>query len=362
MKIEELYNIKVLSKFYLNRYVKIVENIKENGKNKLICENHHILPQSLFPQYSNFREFPGNSLKVTPREHFILHWILSKAYGGSQLYAYNMMARAFSPTQNREYSITSSMYEKLKIEMSLSNPSKQKFVKEKISQKALKRWANPDFYEKNAKLLKSDTRRKEVSKHWKNYWNSEENRRNKSDQMKLICNDTDYKNKMSAKMTIICNNEDYKKKISESMKIYWSSDLGEEKRKIMSEKNKGEGNPFYGKKHTEETIKKITSKTIGSKRTVEQKIRLSESQKGKLRSDETKKRISLARTGKLRSDETKNKIGEKARERCQDTNYRKKISDAQKNRKRGKCAHCEKEMDICNLKKYHNEKCKFKLL
>jgi hypothetical protein len=52
------------------------------------------------------------------------------------------------------------------------------------------------------------------------------------------------------------------------------------------------------------------------------------------------------------------KISEKAKQRCSDPEYRIKMSEAQKNRKRSSCIHCGKEMDISNLKKYHNDNCK----
>lgn len=69
----------------------------------------------------------------------------------------------------------------------------------------------------------------------------------------------------------------------------------EESRNKDSEAHKGEKNPFYGKKHSEEARKKI-----------------SEGNKGKKYSEDSRKKISIAmkgKPGKPRSEEAKKKIG-----------------------------------------------------
>lgn len=44
---------------------------------------------------------------------------------------------------------------------------------------------------------------------------------------------------------------------------FWSSEQGEEKRKVLSVKNSGEGNPFYGKNHSEELKNKMSEERKG---------------------------------------------------------------------------------------------------
>lgn len=57
-----------------------------------IYEKHHILPRSMFPQYV---ESEWNIVKLTPRAHYIAHYILWKAVGNRvTLYAFNMMRRS----------------------------------------------------------------------------------------------------------------------------------------------------------------------------------------------------------------------------------------------------------------------------
>ena len=79
---------------YAHRYLKFIQicnaaNIDYDG----IMEKHHILPTSLFPEYSSLKLHPWNMVRLTPRQHFIAHWMLAKLYGGKMWYAFNMMRR-----------------------------------------------------------------------------------------------------------------------------------------------------------------------------------------------------------------------------------------------------------------------------
>jgi hypothetical protein len=353
--LEKLNLIECKSLHYKNKYIKIVKYLSERKEIPKIFEEHHILPSCLFPEYKNFKEYPENKLCITPREHFILHWILSKAFGGKLLYAYNMMANSFSKTHNRSYFISRSMYENIRKEMILNNPSKTDNVKEKISKKAKDRWENKDFKEKQLQRLSSQDNKTMISNQFKDFYSNEENRKKRSELQTELWKNENYRNKVSIGLENYWSNEENKQKHSENMKEVWKD---EELRIKQSERMKGEKNPFFGRKHTEETRTIIKLKNTGRKASEETKIKLSETLKGKKRTDETKEKIRVARKGTNLSENTKEKIGIKAKERSNDPEYLRKISEAQKNRKRGTCIHCNKEMDICNLKRYHNEKCK----
>jgi len=80
--------------------------------------------------------------------------------------------------------------------------------------------------------------------------------------------------------------------------------ISEEHRKKISEANKGEKHPFYGKTHTKETKLKISESTKGEKNhfygkthTEETKRRIVKVNKGKKHSEESKKKMSESRTG-----------------------------------------------------------------
>lgn len=63
-------------------YQKIYDQIVQRGKNRILegySESHHILPKSLGG--TNLKE---NLVKLTAREHFICHHLLTKIYSGKQ--------------------------------------------------------------------------------------------------------------------------------------------------------------------------------------------------------------------------------------------------------------------------------------
>ena len=109
---------KELSAMYLqNKYTRWYNNIILIAQNRNIegyVENHHIIPKSLGGSND-----PKNLVKLTAREHFICHWLLTKMTVGSarakMLNAAFMMATNCNPSQRR-YKIKSRVYEQLRKE------------------------------------------------------------------------------------------------------------------------------------------------------------------------------------------------------------------------------------------------------
>ena len=111
------------NKHYLDRYWKFIQSCVISNKNiskDTYTENHHILPKAkdLFPEYESFTTYPENKIRLTPRQHFICHWMLWKTYGGTQVMAFKAMCNNQSNKYQKEryYKINSRIYEKLKIE------------------------------------------------------------------------------------------------------------------------------------------------------------------------------------------------------------------------------------------------------
>lgn len=74
--------------------------------------------------------------------------------------------------------------------------------------------------------------------------------------------------------------------------------------------NYGKDNGFYGRKHSEESKKKMSEAHIGHKPSTETRKKLSESHKGKVLSEEHKAKLSEAKKGKKHSEEHCKKNGE----------------------------------------------------
>ena len=98
----------------------------------------------------------------------------------------------------------------------------------------------------------------------------------------------------------------------------------------------GDKNPFYGKKHTPETLRILSERKIGKKRapmSEETKEKLRNKNLGRKMSDEARQKMSAAKKGKLRgalSEETKRKISEANKGKILSEEARKKIGLANK--------------------------------
>jgi len=68
---------------HLNRYRKfILSKIDREFDSSVKIHKHHILPRAndMFPNYGSFKDHSWNKIKLTPREHYIAHLILCKAF------------------------------------------------------------------------------------------------------------------------------------------------------------------------------------------------------------------------------------------------------------------------------------------
>lgn len=120
-----LFNSFEVNPHYLNRYLNFVLNCTPNLND--YTEKHHILPKSLFPEFKTDSE---NLVRLTARQHFIAHWILSKVFVKykqkcSMLKAFNRMTTV-SKTNSGRLIVSSKLFEQAKLAnstaMKLLNP------------------------------------------------------------------------------------------------------------------------------------------------------------------------------------------------------------------------------------------------
>jgi len=76
----------VKSQHHYSRYQRLMDALKGQFVDGY-CEVHHIVPRSLGG--SNDKD---NLISLTPRQHYIAHWILARALGGSAARAFFMMS------------------------------------------------------------------------------------------------------------------------------------------------------------------------------------------------------------------------------------------------------------------------------
>jgi len=117
----------------------------------------------------------------------------------------------------------------------------------------------------------------------------------------------------------------------------------QETREALSEKYKGSGNPFYGKRHSSNFIKKLKQQTGTSNPNYGNRYSHSE---------ETRRKISESGLGRKHSNETKEKISQSNKGQIPwskgKTFKQTKI----------KCPHCNKIGGAANMKRYHFDNCK----
>ncbi len=118
------------SKIYMNIVNKAIScnrlKTKKTHKDYIYFENHHILPKSIYSEYSNLNENKWNSVLLTPKEHFICHILLWKHYRYiNDKNATIKMSMALRKMNNNN-TYNSKVYEKLKLNLKHTQLTKDK--------------------------------------------------------------------------------------------------------------------------------------------------------------------------------------------------------------------------------------------
>lgn len=209
----------------MNKYTKWYNQIIDRAKGRVLeppFERHHIKPRSLGG--TNDKE---NIAFITPREHFVCHWLLIKMTTGEEYYkmlnALRMM-RAENLGQKRyKTKITSRVYESIKLEYA------------RLQSKKVRGANNPMYGDK--------------------FFRSDEG---KERQRNAILGENN-----GAKQ------EEARQKITDSKLGKKRAPFSEEWRERMAKKKQGENNPRHGVKITEETRLKMRDKALGRKQSAE---------------------------------------------------------------------------------------------
>jgi len=102
-----------INSHYAKRYIDFI--FSRNISNAdTYYEKHHILPKAK-TQYPHYEKCAWNIIKLTPREHFIAHWMLWKSQGKFMAFAFLCMKRKNKHQPHRTFDITSKVYANLKI-------------------------------------------------------------------------------------------------------------------------------------------------------------------------------------------------------------------------------------------------------
>lgn len=129
-----MFNDSKYTKWYINICSKKYEGI---------TEEHHIIPKSLGGSND-----PSNLVKLSPKAHFICHWLLTKMITDKKskekmYYAFNFMLLKPKDLKEKRYYPCSRVYDIAKKYMQGHNPNNHEGVRKKISDARKRAWKNP---------------------------------------------------------------------------------------------------------------------------------------------------------------------------------------------------------------------------
>ena len=149
-----IYNLPTpISNHYLERYVKFISSI--SNPDSVITESHHILPKSM-----GGTNHKTNLINLTPRQHYLAHWMLWKAYKSREMTAaFFAMCNMNNQHQHRDFLLNSKIYERLKIAFSETSSESIKDL-----------WKDPSYREKHIMSNLTDKTKKLRSNKAKELW------------------------------------------------------------------------------------------------------------------------------------------------------------------------------------------------
>jgi hypothetical protein len=108
-----------------------------------ITENHHIIPKSL-----GGLDNTENIVSISPKAHFICHWLLTKMILDKKMkekmyYAFNFMLLKPKDLKEKRYYPCSRVYDIARKYMQSNNPNNHDGVRKKISDARKEAWKNP---------------------------------------------------------------------------------------------------------------------------------------------------------------------------------------------------------------------------
>lgn len=299
--------------FIDNKYTKWYTSIVASGKiprPKLKTECHHIIPECFFKDrvrkgpagwIDGNPNNPSNLTYLTVKEHFICHRLLIKMLNGKSkakmVHALSMML-ANNQNQDRNYKITSRIYETLRIE--LSNIMKEK-------------WTD------DARAIRSSSMKGELNHFYGKHH-------------------TDNTKEFLANRVILPETIEL---ISIKQKERFNNCPG----------------TFLGKHHSDETKEKIRQARTGTKDSAE--VKAKKSKAGKNRppvSIETRNKLRIANKGKPGLVREKNGFfGKHHTAEQREKKSKEKLASPKKI-----CYYCSKEVDAMNYGRWHGDRCKSK--
>lgn len=117
----------------LSRYIRFIQSRKTQYE-KYKTHKHHILPKAtdFFPEFKDLKLHTWNYVNLTPREHYIAHRLLHRAFpGSSQTHAFYNMTNEQRCVSSRDYEIAK-IFHVEKLKKTNKNPERNKKISDSL--------------------------------------------------------------------------------------------------------------------------------------------------------------------------------------------------------------------------------------
>lgn len=128
---------------YQKIYYQIIERAKRENRvygRDIYYERHHIVPKCMGGEgrVGQWKTHP-NIVILTPREHFICHWLLCRIYPENKklAHAFWFMSKQNGPRQQRDYIVSSRTYAEAVSNLKFTEEHKEKIAKTRRGKKTI---------------------------------------------------------------------------------------------------------------------------------------------------------------------------------------------------------------------------------
>ncbi len=296
--LKELSTLDVTAASKLKQYIQFCTENNKNERIKGKTSHHHILPRSLFEQYSNLKEHPWNGTHLLYADHYYAHWLFTEAindYGQMEAFCkmHNCDIKLGRITENElissvDFQIIMEKTIKKSSELRLSTEWKETIGKEKIRKmvetKSSEEWKNTIGKLSKIKQVISLSRTMN-SDIWKETTGADKIRKQK-----------ETKSSKKWKNTVgIEQSEKHKNTVNSEE---WKNTVGiEQTRKARETKKKNNSNERGGKKCSETKNSKTWKDTIGKNAISKHKNTINSNEwKNDIGKEQTRKRLATMQT------------------------------------------------------------------
>lgn len=324
------------------RYILLIVRWTSNISGKSYVERHHILPKSIWPEYSSLRSNRWNEAVLTARQHFIAHWILARLLGGGMWLALKWMVdlRGLDGRSSRVYELA-----RIEAHEVSSKCAKEQFstIESRINHAhTMRKWyaENPEQGRKRGAAISASK-------------NTAEGKKRNEEAQKRAKNTPEYLCFASQMMSDRFKNASFRQRHQESLKKTYSDP--ELRHRISERQRKRYEDP--------EERRRQSVRIKNAYKNPESRRRASEAQKMDKRRPEMRAHMSAIMKERYKDPEFRQKMSDSIRDAySKNPEARQRNLDAVKKANAAvvTCPYCKRTGKAGGMKRWHFDNCKYK--